>query len=167
MGLLWGHHPLQLLQSSPNIAMEVLDLSPMLDCEYLHLSQSAMLGSCLQAQHSIWNNVRVWCPPIGWISSWARHWMAFLSVSAPFFCPSISFRQEQFWVKNFEGRLVTPPLHWESCLSARGGLFRFHLPTVGHFSIESWDPLTSMLSGTFYRFSPSPTPAAAYFHSFS
>jgi hypothetical protein len=49
------------------------DLSLMLVCKYLHLSQSAagktsqktaMLGSCLQAQHRISNSVRVWCLPM-------------------------------------------------------------------------------------------------------
>jgi hypothetical protein len=35
--------------------------------------------------------------------------MAFPSVSAPLFCPCISFGQEKFWVKNFEmGRLLHP-----------------------------------------------------------
>jgi hypothetical protein len=33
-----------------------------------------------------------------------------------------------------ESKLVSPSLHWESCLSTGGGLFRFHLPTVEHFS---------------------------------
>jgi hypothetical protein len=46
------------------------------------------------------------------------------------FCPCISFRQEQFWVKNFEGRLVTPFLNWGPCLSNEGGFFRFHLFTL-------------------------------------
>lgn len=30
----------------------------------------------------------VWCPPMGQIPSWACNWMAFLSVSAPFFFPA-------------------------------------------------------------------------------
>ena len=48
------------------------------NCEYLHLFQwttcrvsqrTVMLGSCLQARHNISNSVRVWCLPMGWISS--------------------------------------------------------------------------------------------------
>jgi hypothetical protein len=31
-----------------------------------------------------------------------------------------------------DGR-VAPCLNWEPCLSIEGGLFRFLLPTVGHF----------------------------------
>ena len=66
------------------------------------------------------------------------------------FCPCISFRQEQFWVKKFEGRLVTLTLHWEPCLSIGGALFWFYFPTVGHFIlIESWESLISQVSGTF------------------
>jgi hypothetical protein len=62
--------------------------------------KTAMLGFCLQAKHSISNFVRDWCPPIGWIPSWATHWSNILSVSAPFL-PLYFFRQEQFWVENF------------------------------------------------------------------
>ena len=43
-----------------------------------------MVVSCLQSQHVISNSVRVWDLSMGWIPSWACHWMAFPSVSAPF-----------------------------------------------------------------------------------
>ena len=39
---------------------------------------------------------------MGWISRWGCLWMAFPSVSAPYFCPCSSFRQEKFWVKDFD-----------------------------------------------------------------
>ena len=90
--------PFSSFNPTPNSFIVVLDLSPMVGCKYLHLSQSvagrasqrtAMLGSCLQAQYSISNSVRVWCPLMGWISIWAGHWMAFSSVSASFY-PCIS-----------------------------------------------------------------------------
>ena len=48
-------------------------------------------------------------------------------------CPYIAFSQEQFWVKNFEGRVVTS-LHLGPCRSIGGGFFRCHRPIVGHFS---------------------------------
>ena len=57
--------------------------------------------------------------------------MAFLQ-SLLHICLNISLTQEQFWVKNFKGNLVTPTLHWSPCLSTGAGLFRFHLPTIGH-----------------------------------
>jgi hypothetical protein len=70
-----------------------------------------MLGSYLEAQHSIGNSVMVLCPPMGWIPSWGSHWPAISSVSTSFFCPCISFRQEQCWVENFKDGLVFPSLH--------------------------------------------------------
>jgi hypothetical protein len=78
---------------------------------------------------------------MGRIQTWSGHWMAFPSVCS-IFCPCISFRQEQFWIKNFEGQLVTTSLHWGPCLSTGGGLFSFHLPTVGQFWLRS-PPLSS------------------------
>jgi hypothetical protein len=50
------------------------DFGPMVGCEYLDLFQPAagrasqrtvMLDSSLEAQHSINNSLRVWCPPHG------------------------------------------------------------------------------------------------------
>ena len=48
------------------------------------------------------------------------------------FCPWISFRQEQLWVKNFEGSLVSLLLHWGPCLTIGVGVFKLCLPTVRH-----------------------------------
>jgi hypothetical protein len=45
--------------------------------------RTAMLGSCLQAQHGISNSVRVWWEPMGWVSKWAGHWSAIPSSSDP------------------------------------------------------------------------------------
>jgi hypothetical protein len=63
----------------------------MIGYTYLHVltagrvsSKTAMLGSCLQPEHRINNSVRVWFLPMGWIPSWASHWMAFSPVSGPF-----------------------------------------------------------------------------------
>ena len=76
--------------------------------------RTAMLGSCLQVQHSISNSIRVWCLPMGWISSQPVTGQPFLQ-SLLHFCPCISFRQEQFWVKIFEDGLMSLSLHWRSC----------------------------------------------------
>ena len=48
------------------------------------------------------------------------------------FFPAFFFRQEKFWVKSFEGGLVAPFLHWESCVLTGDGLFRLDLPSVDH-----------------------------------
>ena len=85
------------------------------------------------------------------------------------FCPCCSFRQEQFWVKNFEGRLVTLSLHWGACLSTGGGLFRFHQSTalLGILAkttcIESCEPLTFQVSGTFLEVSCHPPQKSSIF----
>ena len=56
--------------------------------------QLAMLGYCLQVQHSIFNNVKDWCLPMGRVSKWASH-QPFLQ-SLLHLCPYISFRKNQF-----------------------------------------------------------------------
>ena len=128
---------------SPNFSIRVPDLSPVVGCESLHLSQSAsvrasqrtaMLGSCLQIWHSISNSVRNWCPPMGWIQIWAGHWSAIPSVSGTFMFLYI------LWVKSFVGGLMFPSLHWGSCLATGGGLFRFHMTTVRLQELNVGDP---------------------------
>lgn len=85
---------------------------------YLHMSQSAagrasqkinMIGSSLQAKSSISNSVRIWCLSMGWVPR--------SLVSLSFNCYSIfvsafPFRQDQFWVKYFDGGWVAPCLKW-------------------------------------------------------
>lgn len=41
-----------------------------------------MLGSCLQAEHSIIDSGRNWTLPIGWVSIWGSHWLAIHFLSA-------------------------------------------------------------------------------------
>ena len=98
-------------------SIPVPDLNQMTGCKYMHLPLSvagraslgtAMPGSCVHAQYGLSNSVRIWCVHMGWIPSCSSHWVAFLSDSGPF-CPCISFRQEQFWVKFF-WRWVCCPL---------------------------------------------------------
>ena len=84
-----------------------------------------MLGSHLQAQHTISNSVRDWCPVMGQIPSWVSHLLSLLHI-----CPWTSFRHEQFGAKSFVGGLMSPSLHCRSCLTTGGGLFRFHITTV-------------------------------------
>ena len=73
--------------------------------------RTAMLGSCVQAQPDISNSIRVLGLLMGEIPSWASHLMAFPSVSV-LILPLHFLTQKKFCVKNFEGRLVAPSLHW-------------------------------------------------------
>jgi hypothetical protein len=84
---LWGCHLHQLLCPSLNPSLGVPKLRPMIGCKYLHLSQSAadgasqrtaMLVSCLQAQHGISNSVRIWYLCMGWLPRWAISGWLFL-----------------------------------------------------------------------------------------
>lgn len=43
--------------------------------------ETAVLGSCLQAQPSVINSVKGWLSPMGWGSDWGSHWLAVPSVS--------------------------------------------------------------------------------------
>ena len=61
--------------------MGILNLSPIVGCKYVHLTQSdgdiasqrtAMLGCCLQAQYSISNSVKVQCLSMGHVPSWTN-----------------------------------------------------------------------------------------------
>lgn len=54
-----------------------------------------MLGSCLQAQHSISNSVRAWCPPVGWVPSWEGWRFLFLTVTPGFKSPSLAGEDSQ------------------------------------------------------------------------
>lgn len=123
---------------------------------FLHLSQSVAggasqwtgeLGSCLQAQQSIINNVRVCWPLLGWIPHCSCHYSAFPSVSAPLLF-MYTFRKEQFCIKNLDGWLVSPSLHWGPCITPGDGLLRFHLLLLVIY-MGSREPLSTQVSGTF------------------
>ena len=50
------------------------------------------------------------------------------------FCPCISFRQEQFWIKILEMSGWPPSFNQGPCPTSGYGLYRFSLPFGGHFS---------------------------------
>jgi hypothetical protein len=82
------------------------------------------------------------------------HWNFFPSGSSPF--PSLQFFHT-FTIlgQSFDyGMVIPPPLM--PCLSAGGGLYKFPLSNVGHFipAFESWESLTSKVSGAFWRVPP-------------
>jgi hypothetical protein len=69
-------------------------LSSMVGCKYpfLYLSDSdrasqetAISGSCQQALVGIHNSVWIWYLYMGWIPRWGSLWLAFPSVSVPYF----------------------------------------------------------------------------------
>jgi hypothetical protein len=126
-----------------------------------------MLGYCLQVQYGLGSNVRPWC------SLWDGSHFG-LIIEPPFksllhFCPCSSFRQNQFWVRNFDCGLVT-------LLDALSNYWRWTLwvpsPNCWTFFspkatfIESWESLNSWAL-VLSRGSPYiPSPEAAYFYSF-
>ena len=68
-----------------------------------------MLGSCLQAQHGIHDRNGICCLNIEQIQVGPDIGLPFLQDLLHFY-PCISFRQQQFWVKNFEDGWVAPCL---------------------------------------------------------
>ena len=88
---LWGCIHFSSFNPSLNSSTRVLDLSPMIGCKHLLLSQpaaarasqrTATLGSCLQEHHDISNSFRDWCLLMGENPSLAGHWSAIPSISA-------------------------------------------------------------------------------------
>jgi hypothetical protein len=84
--------------------------------------------------------------------------MVLPSVSAPFFCPCVSFRQEHFWARNFEkGGWPNP--------STRDHAYLLKVASTGSISlllhisskvilIDSWEPLASLAPGILQWLSP-------------
>jgi hypothetical protein len=133
-----------------------------------------MQDSCLQAQHSISNGIRDWCCPTQ--PPWDRSQVGPIT-GQPFlqsllhFCPCISFRQEQFWVENFVGELVSPSLHWEVLSDYWRWSFHVSYP-VGHLSqghphwVLGASPISDLWDFLEVS-STSPPLAAVYYYSFS
>jgi hypothetical protein len=47
-----------------------------------------------------------------------------------------------------------PLPHLMPCFPAGGGIYKFHLPTVGHHLFESWESLIFQVSGAFWMVPP-------------
>ena len=97
---------------SPSLrsSIGVPGLSPVVGCEYLHLSYpgagrasqgTAISGFCQQVLLGISNSVGIWCLLMEWIPRCSDFWKAFPLVSDLFLCPHLSFGQEHFWFKIF------------------------------------------------------------------
>ena len=132
---------------SPNSTIGVLDISPMIMFKDLLLSQSAtdrasqrraMPGSCLWTHHNMSNSVRPWSPYSTWDESKVK-----LVTGLPFlqsllhFSPCSYFRQEQFWVRNYDpiGNTEAMSLSWRCTLQVPS-------PHCWEFWLES--PLLSL-----------------------
>ena len=122
---------------SPNSSIEIPNLCPMICLSQLligplrgppcqapackHISNASVIMLGISAHP--WARSQV-----GTVTEWP-----FFESLLHFFCPCISFGQEQFWVNNIKDGWWPHPSTWGSCLFAGGELFRFHLLTVGHF----------------------------------
>jgi hypothetical protein len=118
------------------------DFSPMVGCKYLHLSQSAagrasqrtaMLGSCLQAQHSISNSVRVLMPVHGMDSKSDQSLVGHSFNLCSIFVPAFLLDRSNFGSKMLKMGWCPHPSTGGCYLTTEVGLFRLHLPTGGHF----------------------------------
>ena len=152
----------QLLSAFPNSTTGVSCFCPLVGCKYLHLTLSAacwvfqravMIDPFLWELHSLSNSVRPWDLHLSWISLWACCTTFFLSGSLHFH-PCNSFRQEQLWVRD-----VT--VGWQPHSSTWCPVFLLGVystsslsPLLGISSkvppFESWESLTSQVSGAFY-----------------
>ena len=76
------------------------------------------------------------------------HWTSFLLGSSPFFSLQF-FRQEQFWVRDFDCGMALVSLHLMPCPSKGGGLYKFSLPTIEHYIQypSPWVLRNSLLQG--------------------
>jgi hypothetical protein len=92
--LLWGCKPLRLLSPFSNSSIGDPMLSPMVGCQHspLYLSgtgrasqETVISGFCQQALLAIRNRVWIWYLYVRWVPRWGSLWMAFPSVSAPYF----------------------------------------------------------------------------------
>ena len=129
-----------------------------------------MLGSCLQAYHSISNIVRLRGLPLSWIPIWICYWTSFLSCSSPFL--PLQFLQigiilgQSFWL--WDGNSIPPldvlSLHWRWALQVPPPHCRALHPRSLPLSPESLSPPRSPVhSRGSSHFLP---PKVAYFHSF-
>jgi len=155
---LWGCIHIQLLSPSSNSSILVPNNNPMVGCKYLHLSLSvtgiaslrtAIVSFCLHTRYGLSNSVRIWCAHTGCIPCWPGYLVPFFQ-SPLHFCPCISFRQKQFWIKKFEEG------GW-SLASSGGHVYLLDVvssssisPLLGisdnTIAVESWEPLRYQIS---------------------
>jgi hypothetical protein len=118
-------------QHFPNSTTGVTSFCPLVGCKHLHLTLTAAcwvfqrtvtIGPFLWAHHSISNSARPWGLP----------WSSFSLVSSPLISLRL-FQTGTVLVQSLWQWDGNPILHLMSCLSTGRGLYKFPLPTVGHF----------------------------------
>ena len=131
----------QLLSAFPNSTTGVSCFCQLVGCKYLPLILSvacwvlrsvAMLGPFLWVLHSLSNSVRPWDLPLSWIPflglSLDLLFLRLLSISIPVILSDRNNYGSELWL--WDGN---PIPHLMPCLPARGGLYKFPLPTVWPF----------------------------------
>jgi hypothetical protein len=74
-----------LIQSQESLASDhSLGVSTSLSSACWAFWRAVMLGSCLQAHHSLSNSARPWVFPLNWVLIWACNWTTFASGFSPF-----------------------------------------------------------------------------------
>jgi hypothetical protein len=164
--LLQDHPSSQLLSAFPNLTTGISSFCALAGCKYLHLTLSAacwafrravMLGPFLCVFHSLSNSVRPWDLPLSWIPLCACLWTFFSSGSFPF--PSLKFFQKGTIIgQRCDCGMATPSLTWYSVFMLEvGSVSSLSLLTGISFMVppfDSWESLTSQVSGTFWRVPP-------------
>jgi hypothetical protein len=176
--LLQDHLSPQLLSAFPNWTTGVSCFFPLVVSKCLHLNLSAdccvfhrtvMIDPFWWVLHSLSNGVRPWDLPLNWILLLACCWIFFSSWSSQF--PFLKFFQTETTMGQRCDWDGNPIPHLMSCFSAGGRLYKFPLPTVGHFikGPSLWVMGVSHLPGLWYILGGSPNllfPEVACSHSF-
>jgi hypothetical protein len=119
--------PFSPFSPSPNSSNGVPGIIPVVGCTCLHLSQSgahrasqraAMPGSCPQAHFGISNSIEIWCHQMRHIPRLDSLWMAFPSVSAPFYVAAYPLDRKNSglkflrWVNGSIPQLRAMSIYW-------------------------------------------------------
>jgi hypothetical protein len=100
-----------------------------------------------------YNMVSAWYLQMGWVPRWSDLWMAFPSVFAPFLVPAFLVDRNNFESKNL--RYMGDPIPQLGAMSifwmvvSSGSISPLMGIQTNVIPIGSWEPLTSLESGTF------------------
>jgi hypothetical protein len=161
--VLQGRPSPQLLAVFFNSITRVSCFCPLVGCKYLPQILSATYwifhravkrGPSLWALHSPINCVRPWEHSLSWIPLWPCCWAFFSSGSYPF--PPLKFFQtETIMGQSFDCGLANPSLTWCPAFLLKVGSISSLFLLSGISSkvppIESWESLTSHVSGAIWR----------------
>jgi hypothetical protein len=123
---MWLQSPLAPPVLPLTLSLGIPGFSLMVGCENQHLywsgagrvSQGPIPGYCQQVLFGISNSIRVWCRQVGSILMWGGLWMAFPSVSVPFFVSAFPLDRNDSglkflrWVGSPIPQLGAMPVYW-------------------------------------------------------